>query len=181
MRLIAAVLVSLVWLTQTHAQTKENAPSIISTRLQELAHSSPLAERLGIKWESATAEDIGRYMGMLASTQVIAARVANESGREPADADYLAALAAQCLFPPNKPAFVEKFWPTLQASFSRDDVRASIWEAVGPQTLELSTMLFAANNQNDWVAAMASDKNFPSTPEEYYRYVFDVNKLVRRE
>lgn len=40
-----------------------NSPAIVSERLQEIAQGFPIAERLEIKWDSASPEDVGALHG----------------------------------------------------------------------------------------------------------------------
>ncbi|TPK60142.1 hypothetical protein FJ930_28675 [Mesorhizobium sp. B2-4-15] len=49
------------------AQAQEKGPSIIPERLQQIALTTPLADRLHVNWESASPTEIGQYMGLLAA------------------------------------------------------------------------------------------------------------------
>lgn len=59
--LIAGAFLTYVALV-TSAVAQESQAEIIPERLQQLAMEVGAAESLGIKWEAATHEDIGKYM-----------------------------------------------------------------------------------------------------------------------
>ena len=87
-----------------------NGPAIVLEMLQQIAVKFPIAKRLGINWDSATLGDVGRYMGFLAGANVVARQIAGMRDRSsPTNDDYVAALSAQCMFPPNKPPFVQPY------------------------------------------------------------------------
>jgi hypothetical protein len=71
------------------ALAQEHGPIVLPELIQQMAAKFPVAERLGIKWGSASPEDIGRYMGFLAAVKVVADTIAMKNEREmPSVADY---------------------------------------------------------------------------------------------
>jgi hypothetical protein len=52
-----------MFVSASHAQEHgQNGPLVIPDTLQQIATKFPIAERLNIKWDSATLDDVGRYM-----------------------------------------------------------------------------------------------------------------------
>lgn len=164
-----AVLVSVFFGDVVMAQ--ENGPIVIPERLQKIAASSSLASRLGVKWDSVSPENIGRYMGLLAAANEVAIVAARKNGREtPSDEDYEAGLAAWCLWP-NKPPIAEPYWPKAYAAFGNEIVRGEIRAAVGPLVTQLPA--FAQKGQ----AQEVIDTQWPKDTKSYFNEVLDLGKL----
>lgn len=152
----------------------ENSPVIIPERLQLLATQLPVASRLGIDWQQASTADITKYVGFLASTAVLAKDMAKRNERStPTDDDFLAALTLQCIWPPNKPPFVERYWPDQVAAFFDVNVRNALREAVGPVGWDIPAVLGKYGKEQ-----FAAEGGFlPLNENEYFDQVFDPRHL----
>ncbi|WP_095080576.1 hypothetical protein [Mesorhizobium sophorae] len=149
-----AVFASIILSSSANAQ--EDGPSIIPERLQKIALTTPLAERLHIKWDSVAPENIGQYMGLLAAVNQVAVAVASKNGRDtPSDEDYLAGLAAWCLFP-NKPPIAEPYWPKAS-----EKIRSEIRAAVGPLAAQFPAFIAKGEAQQE------IDANWPKDSKMY--------------
>lgn len=153
----------------------QNGPVVVPGTLQEIALKFPIAERLGIKWDSATPADVGRYMGFLAGIEVVAKTIAGkEDHSSPTFEDYVAAISAQCMFPPNKPPFVEKYWPQIYPAFYSAITRNKLREAVGPQAVSISKTL-QENGLDEFSKYFT--KYLPTEETQYFQKIFDPTKL----
>ncbi|ESY22388.1 MULTISPECIES: hypothetical protein [unclassified Mesorhizobium] len=153
------------------AKAQEDGPTIIPERLQKIALTTPLADRLHVKWGAASPENIGQYMGLLAAVNQVAIVVAMKNGREtPSDEDYFAGLAAWCLFP-NKPPIAESYWPKAYGAFGNDKVRSEIRAAVGPLVSQFPAFIAKGEAQQE------IDANWPKDPKMYFSDVLDLGSL----
>ncbi|AZN97184.1 hypothetical protein EJ066_07715 [Mesorhizobium sp. M9A.F.Ca.ET.002.03.1.2] len=166
---VIAFLVSIISASIVRAQ--ENGPIVIPERLQRIASSSQLAERLGVNWGSVSPEEIGRYMGLLAAANEVARVVALKNGREtPSDEDYEAGLAAWCLWP-NKPPIAEPYWPKAYAAFGNESVRDEIRAAVGPLVTQFPAFI------EDGQAQQVIETQWPKDPKTYFSNVLNLESL----
>lgn len=150
---------------------QDSAPVIVPERIQKIALEYPVAERLGIKWEAATTDDIGRYMGMLAAANEMAQAIAIKNNRaSPDDADFQAAFAALCFWP-NKPPNAQPFWEKTFAAFGNESVRQALQSSIRPLAAELPAQIEAGN------AEAAIQANWPSDPKAYMTDVWDFEIL----
>lgn len=157
------------------AIAQENGPMIIPEQLQKLALEFPVAKRLNIDWNKSGPNDVGRYLGFLAATNEVAITVANSHDRkEPSEVDFLAALSIQCIWPNNKPPLIEESWPLQAPAFYNAAVREAIREAVGPSAKELPDRIEKLG-QN---AYAASGGDLPTQPDQYYKDIFDIQRLT---
>ncbi len=130
-----------------------------------------MAERLGIKWGSATTEDIGKYMGMLAAATEMAQAIAINNKRDaPSDQDFQAAFAALCFWP-NKPPNAQPFWEKTFAAFGNESVRQALQSAIRPLAVELPAQIEAGK------AEAAIQANWPSDSKAYMKDVWDFEML----
>src|SRR5689334_22226565 len=108
LRILLALVVLGSVTVKAHAEDG-NSPIIVPERLQQLAAENRVAERLQINWNADVSSDaVSRYLGLLAAINEVAETIARGNQREvPGDNDYLAAMAAFCLYPPNKPPIAE--------------------------------------------------------------------------
>ena len=149
-------------------------PYAIPERVQILAKDFPISERLNIDWAHAKTNDIGRYIGFLSAVSVIGEEIAKENGRDlPIDADYISALAGLCIFPPNKPPMVEKYWPIQEPAYFDAKVRMALREAVGPLLIGLP-MAMTGNGQ---AALILEEKAFPTEEDQYFDEVLDLKNI----
>ncbi|WP_442579600.1 hypothetical protein ACSBOB_29605 [Mesorhizobium sp. ASY16-5R] len=156
------------------ANAEGNMPIIIPERLQELAFKYPIADRLDINWNNAQPDDIGRYLGFLASVAVVAEEIGKQNNRSaPSDEDFVAAIGIQCIFPPNKPPLVESSWPAQVPAFYNEGVRNAIRAAVGPEAVALPAQLEKSGPD----AYPTAFEGLPTTSDQYFDKVFNVNKL----
>ena len=165
-----------VFVSASHAQEpRQNGPVVVPDMLQQIALKFPIAERLGIKWDSATPGDVGRYMGFLAGANVVARQIAGMRDRSsPTNDDYVAALSAQCMFPPNKPPFVQPYWSQIYPAFYNETTRNELRQAVGPKAGAISDAI--AKYGIDGFAKSFND--YLSTDEkQYFQNIFDPTKL----
>lgn len=157
------------------ASAEDFYPTVVPERLQELALKFPIAGRLNIDWAKATPMDTGRYMGALASANEIAREVAKRAGREkPEDADYIAGLSAQCMWPPNKPPVFEKYWPILFTAYYDSRVRAALHEAVGPNVQALTEAIEKSGTD---VIVEQTSTFFPANLEDYFTKMLNPEPL----
>ncbi|WP_146258140.1 hypothetical protein [Sinorhizobium medicae] len=164
-------------LSSSPAHAEGNQPLILSTRVQEIARDYSIEKRLDIDWNNAKPEDITRYVGLLASAQTIAGEIAARNDRkQPEEADYRAAFISLCLWPPNKPPFVEQSWPAQIPAFYNEDERALLRKAVGTTAASLP-FYFSQLTQAEFEKAATS---LPTEQEEYYADVFNVPLLMQR-
>lgn len=112
-------------------------------------------------------------MGLLAAADEIAETIASKNDRlQPSDNDFVAALSALCLFPPNnKPPFVEEYWPNAIAAFYSGSVRDSLQQAVGPTAVELSDTL-----QDNNISPL-QHFNYPDREEDYLEQMLHLRIL----
>ncbi|MCZ8546312.1 hypothetical protein OOJ09_19155 [Mesorhizobium qingshengii] len=152
----------------------ENGPVIIPERLQQLATEFPVARRLGVDWQKASAGDITKYVGFLASTAVLANEVASRNKRKaPSDDDFLAALSMQCIWPPNKPPFVEQYWPAQIVAFYDEKVRDALRKAIGPAGFGMPSVIEKYGKDQ-----FAAEGGFlPQKEDDYFKQVFDPRQL----
>jgi hypothetical protein len=153
-----------VWFVMTGIASAQNGPVVIPEVLQEVAMKYAIADRLGIKWEGASTDDIGRYMGFLAAANEVARGIASKNSRETPDVqDFEAAVAALCVYPPNKPPVLEKYWPNMFPAFYDTELRDAIKGAVGPFASTLPSKL----------SESADPKFWPQDEQEYKNKVLD--------
>jgi hypothetical protein len=166
---VLALVTSIILPLPTMAQ--DSGPVIIPEQIQKLAFQFPVAERLGIKWESATPDDIGRYMGILAAANEVAKAIALKNERAtPTDEEYQAAFAVFCFWP-NKPPNAEPFWQKSFAAFGNQSVRNVLQSAIRPLAVELPAHIAAGDAQ------AAIDANWPIEPKAYFNDVWDFQSL----
>ena len=159
------------------ADAEDNQPLILSTRVQEIARDYGVEERLQIDWNEAKPEDITRYIGLLASAETIAAEIAARNDRkQPEEADYRAAFISLCLWPPNKPPFVEESWPAQIPAFYSAKERALLREAVGKTAASLPSY-FSQFTEAEFAKAASA---LPGAREAYYSDVLNVPLLMQR-
>jgi hypothetical protein len=172
-RLAAWVMVVSLWVSSM-ALAQENRPIVLSERIQQMAAEFPVAERLGIKWGSASPEDIGRYIGFLAAANQIAITIAEKNDRKiPSDADYQASFAALCIWPPNKPPLAEPDWQNAFAAFDNQNVRRALQEAVGPLAVSLPKEIDAGEGEK------AVLEKWPTSNEGYWGSVLNLKDLPK--
>ncbi len=172
------VFVGLYFMTILPSGAQENGPAIIPERVQELALKLGIPERIGLNWNAATSEQVGRYMGILASANEVAKEIALKNGRKEAlDDDYRAAFSIQCMWPPNKPPIIEEYWSSLYPAYYSADVRQKLREAIGPEAIKLPAMI---QSNRDKMIANPSEF-FPSTKEEYFKTVFNIKKVLDKQ
>jgi hypothetical protein len=156
-------------------ESGQNGPVVVPDMLQQIAVKFPIAERLGIKWDSATVGDVGRYMGFLAGVNVVAIQIAGMSDRSsPTNDDYVAALSAQCMFPPNKPPFVEPYWSQIYPAFYSATTRNKLRQAVGPQAVAISKAITKYGLDG---FAKSFNEYLPTEQKQYFQNIFDPTKL----
>ncbi len=149
---------------------------IISERIQKLAVDLPITERLGIKKPVSSPEDIGRYMGLLAAMDHVAAAIGQKNGhKEPSDADYKAAFAAFCLWPPNKPPLAESYWADAIATFGNKKARERLSASVGPLAVELSPRISAGE------AEETIRTHWPTDQTDYFKHVLNFRALLSED
>lgn len=154
------------------ALAQENGPVVLSPQIQQLATKFPIAQRLGIKWGSASTNDIGRYMGFLAAANEIADAIAVKNNRkEPSNADYMAAFASLCIWPPNKPPIAESSWKSAFAAFDNQKVRDALRAGVGPLATSLPKEITAGKG------AEAVMMNWPKKKKAYWSGVLNLGNL----
>jgi hypothetical protein len=159
------------------AAAQDAQPIIIPEKLQIIAKEFPVAQRLGISWEDGktTDADIGTYLGFLAATAVVAEEIAKRNDRSvPTNDDYIAAISLQCIFPLNKPPFVEKTWPSQVAAFYNEGTRQILRQAVGPRAVAIPGYI-AEKGIDDFIAAKGG---FPEEQQDYYQQFFDADLLL---
>jgi hypothetical protein len=160
----------------SHAQEPgPNGPVVVPDTLQQIATKFPIAERLNIKWDSATLDDVGRYIGFLAGVNVVATQIAAMSHRSsPTPDDYFAALSMQCMWPPNKRPFIEPYWPQVYPAFYSVVTRNKLREAVGPQAPAVSDAITKYGVDG---FAKSFTEYLPSDQKQYFQNIFDPTKL----
>ncbi|WP_119392715.1 hypothetical protein [Taklimakanibacter lacteus] len=175
-RIIASAFVVLVSVSPVQAlgEGGDNVPIIVPERLQQIAGGLPIAERLNIDWnKEVKADDVSRYLGLLAAVNEVAVAVAKKNGRDvPGDNDYYAALAAFCLFPPNKPPLAEKYWYATFDAFYDAKTRAALDKSIGPLTYGIPKLLEESSGD----ASKLLDF-FPKTEDEYLTDVINFKEL----
>jgi hypothetical protein len=174
MKLSSICLFVIILLVPMNAVTEENGPIIIPEKLQLIAADPKfgLAERLGIKWDAATIQDTGRYLGLIAAASELAISISNKAGHKEVDEnDFAAALSILCLFPPNKPPIVEQYWGNIMPAYFNQGIRSVLDKAVGPAAVEL-TNAYKAGESGEGVYAKYS-------PDEagYSANFLDLNRL----
>ncbi len=169
LRVIAFIVLASVVISPARAQ--EDEPIIIPERLQQIALTTPMAERLHVNWQSASPTEIGQYIGLLAAVNQVAIVVAAKNGRDtPSDEDYLAGLAAWCLFP-NNPPIAEPYWPRAYSAFGSEKVRAEIRAAVGSLATQLPAFIEKGSAQRE------VDEKWPKDEKAYFNDVLDLGSL----
>ena len=154
-----------------------NGPIILSERLQEIALEYPVAQRLGINWDDPGSEATSRYIGFLAATNVLAKEIADRSGRDaPTDDDYRTALFLQCIWPPNKPALVEEYWPLEEPAFYNAAVRDALRKGVGPGADKFAAVLAETKSGEATFADVASGA--VDSKDTYFAEFFDIRLLA---
>ena len=160
--------------TSGTAMAQENNPTIIPEELQKLALTFPISERLKIDWNKPEPEDVGRYLGFLSAVNEVALAVAtSRKDEKPTEADFLAALSIECIWPNNKPPLVEKSWPFQQQAFYSISVRQAIRDAVGPLAKQLPDRIEKVGQKK----YAASGGVLPEQPDDYYKDVFDIKRI----
>ena len=155
---------------------EENGPIILSERLQQLALEYPVAERLGINWSEPDETATQRYIGFLAATNVLAGEIATRAGREaPTDTDYQTALFLQCIWPPNKPVLVEKYWPLEEPAFYNAALRDALRKAVGPEVQKFAAVLDETQSPEETFKLIA--ESLVASEDTYFAQFFDVRLL----
>lgn len=173
MRVVVAILLTSFIFGAALAQ--ENRPVIIPEQLQKLALEFPVAKRLNIDWSHAGPNDVARYLGFLAAVNEVALTLASSNDRqEPNESDFLAALSIQCIWPNNKPPLVEKSWPSQEPAFYNAAIREAIREAVGPAAKDLPDRIQKLG-QSGFAASVGE---LPTDSNEYYKYIFDAQRLA---
>lgn len=172
MKRVFLILISLL-LVAMPSRAQENGPVIIPELIQKMALSFPLAERLDIKWDTASPEDVGRYMGLLAAASEAATTIAAKNGRTiPIEVDYQAAFAAFCLWPPNKPPLIEPQWNAAVAAFGSQQARDLIKAGVGPLAIALPAAIESGKG------ADAVITTWPQNMIDYGNQVLDLKGLI---
>jgi hypothetical protein len=175
-RWITVLAVPIIVTLATEAVAQQNEAYIIPEQLQKLAIDAGIAERLGIKWDAPKAKDVSHYMGMLATAAVLAKEIARRNERKtPTDADFLAALASTCTWPPNKPPTIKDEWPTFYPAFFDARLRNALPMALGPQAVTLPMVL----KRQEHVLPMNQTFEFPKDKMLYFKDVLDVRKLPK--
>lgn len=154
------------------ASAQENGPTIIPEQVQRIAAEYPVASRLGIEWGSASPEQVGKYMGLIAAVNEAAKGIALKNGREtPSDSDFRAAFSAWCIFPPNKPPVAEPYWPKAFRAFGSGQIRQQIRAAVGPLAVQLSGLYDTGE------AVKAVESTWPTDEKNYWDEVINLKAL----
>lgn len=168
---ILALVIAVVSIV-SDASAQENGPAIIPEQIQRIAAEYPVANRLGIEWGSASPEQIGKYMGLIAAVNEAAKGIAFKNGREtPSDNDFRAAFSAWCIFPPNKPPLAEPYWPQAFRAFGDEEMRQAIRAAIGPLAVQLSSL----NNEDERVKTVES--TWPTDSKDYFDNVLNLRAL----
>ena len=149
---------------------------IVAEELQRLAVEHNVAARLGIKWERADLADVGRYMGILTASDIIARKVADKNGRlAPSRADYLAALASVCIWPPNKPpVLTSEDQEVLYSTFYSAKLKTALPNAVGPVAIQLPSLI---NGRTQTEIDAAIKEHVPTNRSQYFQKVLNVGGL----
>jgi hypothetical protein len=158
--------------SMSNASAQENGPTIIPEQIQRIAAEYPVADRLGIEWGSASPEQIGKYMGLIAAVNEAAKGIALKNGREtPSDSDFRAAFSAWCIFPPNKPPLAESHWPQAFRAFGNEEMRQAIRASIGPLAVQLSGL------ENDDERVKAVESTWPKDSKDYFDEVINLKAL----
>lgn len=174
MKLSSICLFVAVLLVPIRASAQENGPIIIPEKLQRIAADPKfkLADRLGIKWDGATIEDTGRYLGLIAAASELAMSISNKDGRKEVDEnDFAAALSILCLYPPNKPPLVEPYWGNIMPAYFNQSVRTVLDKAVGPGAIELT------NAYKTGMSVEGIFEKYSSDQVDYSANFLDLNSL----
>lgn len=175
-RLTAALSAIIIICLAPFVSAEEHRPAIVSERVQEIARDIGVAVELGIVWEDASPEDVGRYMGILAGASEVALVLARENGRfAPSDEDYQAALIALCFFPPNKPPLLSEFWPDVYPAFYSQEVRDILSQNVGGVAVEWPELL------REHGIRAAQMLGYPQEQELYLEQVINLGNLRMAE
>ena len=139
-----------------------------------MAAELPIAERLKIKWDAISTDDIGRYMGLLAAVEqvAIAINVKNGGKGKPSDEDYRAAFAAWCFWPLNKPPLAEQYWSKTVAAFSSQKARDALQAGLGPLAAELPALIKGGQGSDAVIATWPQDET------DYVDKVWNFKNLV---
>jgi hypothetical protein len=124
------------------SESDQNSPAIVPEMLQHIAAELGIAGRLDINWGSTTTDAVGLYMGVLAGINVVATTIADKNNRStPTYQDYIAAIWSWCMWPPNKPPFIQEYWAAMSGAFYSATIREKLKAAVGPRTVALANEL----------------------------------------
>lgn len=157
-----------------NALAQQTEPVIVSERAQEIAAGYPIADRLGIDWDGAEPADTGRYIGLIAAAETVAREIARRNEREePIDADYHSAFIVFCLWPPNKPPLVEKYWEVQETAYFDSEMRSILADAVRDVAVKMPAF-FSDFDQSEFEAVNAE---LPIDQKSYFDFVFDLRPL----